>query len=131
MTQSDATEHMGKGIETAEGAPARHQIEDSWRVSVDERLQQGDETMQRLEEGLEANTRLTKQIAANTAGIVAFTSDLEAGAKLLCRVALGISWTLKTMRQNLSVLIVLLLAIAYFCNSERLFEICLKVLKAL
>ena len=109
----------------------RRRSEDSWRASVEQRLAVGDATMRRLEDGLEANTRLTKQIADNTAGIVSFASELEAGTKLLCRIALGVSWTLKTVRQNLSALIVLLLAVAYFCNSAKLLDICLKVLKAL
>ena len=111
--------------------PERRKTGDPWRDSVEDRLALGSEVMKRLEEGLEANTKLTERIVHNTEGIVLFTSNLEAGAKLLCRAALGISWALKTLRQNLSVVIVLLLAIAYFCNSEKLLDICLKVLKAL
>ena len=122
MTERADSEYVG---------PERRRNDEAWRVSVEQRLAIGDATMLRLEEGLEANTKLTETIATNTAGIVAFTGDLEAGAKLLCRVALGVSWTLKTVRQNLSVLLVLLLALAYFCNSEKLLDISLKVLKAL
>jgi len=122
---------MTQGTDSEYAGPERRRAENSWRVSVEDRLALGEETMRRLEEGLGANTKLTERIAHNTEGIVIFTTNLEAGAKLLCRIALGISWTLKTLRENLAVVIVLLLAIGYFCNSEKLLDLCLKVLKAL
>lgn len=63
------------------------------------RLKEGDERMTRLEDSLVANTSATNEIAANTAGIVKFTTDLERGARLLCRMAMGIDWAIeKVMR---------------------------------
>ena len=59
------------------------------------RLDEGDRRFKLLETELSANTTATQQIADNTAGIVRLTTELEAGTKFLCRVAMGIRFILK------------------------------------
>jgi hypothetical protein len=62
---------------------------------IHERLDQGDIRFEGIEKSLAENTAATQRIAENTAGLVRLTDELEAGTKLLCRVALGISFIIE------------------------------------
>ena len=57
-------------------------------------LSMGTDEMASIRSQLEENTKLTEQIARNTAGFMAFSDDLYAGTRLLCRCAKGISFML-------------------------------------
>lgn len=64
-------------------------------AEINSRLDKGDQRFASLEQELRDNTEATKKIAENTAGLVRLTTELEAGTKFLCRVALGIRFMLK------------------------------------
>ena len=61
-------------------------------IAINDRLDRGEKRMKLLEQDLMLNTQATQAIANNTAGLVSLTNDLEAGTKVLCRLALGIKW---------------------------------------
>ncbi|MDE2467497.1 MAG: hypothetical protein KGL35_01800 [Bradyrhizobium sp.] len=64
-------------------------------AAINERLDRGDDRMTSIEQTLHRNTELTEEIARNTAGFVAFSDDLAAGTRFLCRVVKGIQFILK------------------------------------
>lgn len=64
-------------------------------AEIKKRLDRGDERFSELEANLRENTEATRRIADNTAGLIRLTTELEAGTKFLCRVALGIRFILK------------------------------------
>ena len=55
-------------------------------------IQAMNERLAHFEKNLLANTTATQEIANNTIGLVHLYQDLEAGTKVLCRVALGIKF---------------------------------------
>lgn len=68
---------------------------------IHERLYQGELRMNKIEgevssvkADLSENTELTRKIWENISGIVAFSDDLAAGSRLLCRLAKGISFVI-------------------------------------
>lgn len=68
---------------------------------IHERLYQGELRMNKIEgevssvkADLSENTELTRKIWENLSGIVAFSDDLAAGSRLLCRLANGISFVI-------------------------------------
>ena len=61
-------------------------------IAINAKLTSNENRIIAMEKELYANTKATKAIANNTAGLVSLTNDLEAGTKILCRLALGIKW---------------------------------------
>lgn len=101
------------------------------------RFQAGDARMGGLEKLVEANTALTQQTAdtvaridENTSGFVAFSNDLVAGTKFLCRCARGVQWTAEMLRRYLMLILLLMAAYAYSTNQQAMLETLFKFLKA-
>ena len=66
------------------------------------RLEDGDARMSKIEDrmssfeaDLSENTEATKTIARNTAGLAEIASDIAAGARLLCRFAIGVRFVIE------------------------------------
>lgn len=59
------------------------------------RLDEGERRFAALEQGLKANTELTQQIANSLQPLASLFGDLEAGTRIMCRMARGVSWVLK------------------------------------
>ena len=92
--------------------------------------------MTEFREGLQANTALTQQTAAtvarideNTAGFIAFSQDLVAGTKFLCRCAKGVQWLAEMIRRYWLVTGGLVAWYAYATNQTGLLDTALKVIK--
>lgn len=104
--------------------------------AIHRRLRDGDAMMTEFREGLQANTALTQQTAAtvarideNTAGFIAFSQDLVAGTKFLCRCAKGVQWLAEMIRRYWLVTGGLVAWYAYATNQTGLLDTALKVIK--
>lgn len=73
--------------------PQRRQL-DPHIVAITERLDRGDARFSKIEDALVENTQITQRIADSISGIVAFSDDLAAGSRLICRIAKGIKFML-------------------------------------
>lgn len=117
-------------LEDSTNARARRGLSQAaWRELVDLQLEEGRRTMEQLASDLQRNTELTAKIAANTAGIVALSTELQAGTRFLCRCALGVSWLMKTAKDYWPVLGMILLTCAYISNSTKLLEFATRFFK--
>ena len=88
-----------------------------------------EDSLRSLQEALAANTVLTQTISDNTSGMVSFVQELQAGARFLCRVSMGISWALKTIRENWPVIVLLLGGFAYLTKSQTLSDFVAHLIK--
>ena len=82
------------------------------------RLDKGDERFSKIGDELNENTRTTMEtrqavarIEYNTSDLTTLLIDLRSGTRLLCRIALGISWMLDTMKKYGAMLLVLYMLI--------------------
>jgi len=96
---------------------------------IKERLKDGETQFGTLTAALQSNTELTLKIAADIAPIVSLAQDLEAGTRFLCRLAMCISWVLKTTKEYWPVIMLLMVFAAYMTNSTKLLEFASKLLK--
>ena len=126
------------GFETGEKyvGQERRSERQSELSAIHQRLRDGDAMMTEFREGLQANTALTQQTAAtvarideNTAGFIAFSQDLVAGTKFLCRCAKGVQWLAEMIRRYWFVTGGLVAWYAYATNQMGLLDTALKVIK--
>ena len=85
---------------------------------------------------LKINTELTQSTAetvsridTNTSGFIAFSQDLVAGTKFLCRCAKGVQWIAEMLRKYLLLLLLLAAAWAYATNQQKLLELLFAAMK--
>ena len=116
--------------------PERRKERQAELQSIHNRLRAGDERMGGLEKLVKANTALTQQTAdtvaridENTSGFVAFSQDLLAGTRFLCRCAKGVQWTAEMLRRYLMLILLLLAAYAYATNQQKLLEVLFQFMK--
>lgn len=83
-------------------------------TEINKRLDRGDERFSELEENLKANTKATQMIAENTAGMVRLTSELEAGTKFLCRLAMAIRFLLKEVIEPFWKPVLIVMVVIYY-----------------
>lgn len=100
------------------------------------RLRAGDERMGGFEALLMENTVLTQttaeavaRIDENTSGFIAFSQDLVAGTRFLCRCAKGVQWVAEMLRKYLMLILLLLAAYAYATNQQKLLDIIFQIAK--
>ena len=93
---------------------------DDFQATATHRFDEGKERMDSFERMLTANsemvrenTLLTRSISDNTAGFVAFQNDLIDGTRFLCRCARGVSWLLKTVKENVLTLILVAVIVSW------------------
>ena len=125
-------------IKTGDGysGPERRSERQSELLAINRRLRDGDAMMLEFREALKANTELTMQTAQqvsiineNTSGFIAFSQDLVAGTKLLCRCAKGVQWVAEMLRKYLLLLLLLSAAWAYATNQQKLLELLFQAMK--
>ena len=73
----------------------RRRSTDPTIIEITGRLDRGDQRFSQLEENLRQNTDATQRIAENTSGLVRLTTELEAGTRFLCRLAMAVRFVLK------------------------------------
>lgn len=99
----------------------KRQVTDAIIKEIHDRLDHGDERFEMLEASLQANTVATQQIAENTSGLVRLTTELEAGTKFLCRLAMAIRFLLKEVIEPFwKPALVVFVVISYIVNDHQL-----------
>ena len=67
-------------------------------IAINAKLTSNENRIMAMETELAANTKATQAIAENTAGLIDLYTDLAAGTRFLCRVALGVCWMLEMIK---------------------------------
>ena len=88
-------------------------------IEITNRLDRGDERFSILEEDLRQNTEATKRIAENTAGLVKLTTELEAGTRFLCRLAMAVRFVLKDIIEPFWKPSLIVFLVLYFATEHR------------
>lgn len=86
--------------------------------AIEERLNAGDIRFGHLERAVAENTAITQQVADSMAGFVAFSDDLAAGTRIMCRVAKGIEFAQEKVVKPLWKPAVAVYLIVYFVRND-------------